>query len=140
MDKSNKTSYKRSIMVYTPLLKIERTIYSILDWRLPFPVSLRQTGFFALSFGIALIIGQLPIIGSLFNTLWLVTYIIIPVLLTYYLDKFKLDGKPPLFYFVDKLIYTFVQKGSFNRFERIERLGKSQFTGAVGFRKGEENK
>ena len=134
-----KQNHKHPIKVYTPLLRIERVIYSIADWRLPFPISLRQMGFFFLGFGIIWIIGKLPVIGTLINSFWIATYLIFPVLIAIYLDKAKLDGKPPLIYLIDKVLYI-TQKGHYNRYERIERLSKSQFTGAVGFRKGEENK
>lgn len=133
-----KPNYRHPIKVYTPLLRIERVIYSISDWRLPFPISLRQMGFFLLGFGIIWILGRLPVIGSLINGFWVGSYVIIPILIAMYLDKAKLDGKPPLIYLIDKFQYA-IQKGHYNRYERIEKQTKNQFTGAVGFRKGEEN-
>ena len=137
MDK--KDNYRQPIKVFTPLLRVERWMFSILDVKLPFPVSFRQAGFFFLGLVIMGFFTLLPVIGSFVKSGWLVSYIIFPCLITYYLDKSKLDGKPPLIYLIDRFTYTF-QKGHYNRYERIEKLGKSKFTGAIGFRKGEENK
>ena len=135
----DKKDYRQPIKVFTPLLRVERVMFSILDIKLPFPVPVRQAGFFFLGLGIMGFLTMFPFIGSLLKSFWFISYLLIPGLIAYYLDKSKHDGKPPLIYLIDRFIYTF-QKGRYNRYERIEKLGKSKFTGAIGFRKGEEIK
>lgn len=114
-------------------------IYSISDMKLPFPLPIRQVGFFFLGLGFIVILGLLPPFGAFFKSYWLISYFGFPIMIAIYLDKAKLDGKEPLIYLIDRLFYTF-QKGHYNRFEKIEKPTNAQFTGAVAFRKEEEKK
>ena len=132
-----KPNYRHPIKVYSPLLRIERMIYSISDMKLPFPLPIRQVGFFFLGLGFIILLGIFPPFGAFFKAYWLVSYFGFPIVIAIYLDKATLDGKPPLIYLIDRIFYTF-QKGHYNRFEKIEKPAKIQFTGAIASRKGEE--
>jgi hypothetical protein len=80
----------------------EKVIYQVERIRLPFPISLRQASLFAL---FALILG---LVGGFLPPL--LRFLLLPGLLTWFLTRQRLDGKPPLLWLRSLLRYLFAPK------------------------------
>lgn len=129
---------RRPVKVYTPLMRYEKVLFAIQDLELPFPVTYRQIGFFLTSLATMAIIVHLPGLQFL-QSLWLLNYLAIPIGLTWFFTKFKLDGKSPHRYIWD--YYQFKSSaGIYSRYEKAEKPAKYQYSSIVTYRKGDETK
>jgi len=108
-------------------------IYQIEGVRLPFPLSLRQGGTFAVLAVIMAIFSKIPGFALIPAA---VRYLLIPGAVTWFLTKQKLDGKPPLKWLATWLAYLFSIK-RLNRLQPLEQRGRLRFRGEVaGKRRG----
>src|SRR5699024_7764331 len=78
---------------YTRIWSVEKVIYAINDFRLPFPVTFNQMAWFVLSLLLVMLLGNLPPL-SLINGA-LLKYVGIPVGLTWFMSQKTFDGKKP---------------------------------------------
>lgn len=92
-----------TIRSYEKAWKLDKKLYNIGNWRLWVPLAVRPMGYFAATFGVMLILARLfPVLRQINSV---VLYIILPILISQYLLKQKLDGKMPLRYLVSLLQY-----------------------------------
>jgi len=106
-------------------------IYQIEGLRLPFPLSLRQGGTFAVLVLCMAVLSKIPGIEQVPAAF---RYILVPGAATWFLTRQKLDGKPPLKWLASWLAYFFSVK-HLNRFQTYERSGKYRFREQVAGRR-----
>src|SRR5699024_9492281 len=75
----------KKLKSYTRIWSVEKVIYAINDFRLPFPVTFNQMSWFVLSLLVVMLLGNLPPL-SLINGA-LLKYVGIPVGLTWFMSQ-----------------------------------------------------
>jgi len=108
---------KARIRTYRQVWQQEHVIYQIERVRLPFPVSLRQAGVFAMTAIAMVIISRVPGIGRLSPV---IRFLLVPGAITWFLTRQRLDGKPPLRWLVSWMAYVFSPK-RLSRFQPLKR-------------------
>jgi len=98
----------KKLKSYTRIWSVEKVIYAINDFRLPFPVTFNQMSWFVLSLLIVMLLGNLPPL-SLINGA-LLKYVGIPVGLTWFMSQKTFDGKKPYRFLKSVLTYSFRPK------------------------------
>lgn len=111
------------IKSYGKVFKIEKKVRSVFDLRLPFAVTARQIGYFSIILVILMLINALT---PIFNFLgwWLIRYIIfvaIAIGVTVVLNIFQMDGKNPVIYFWDYLVFFFTRKDKIYLFRVMKK-------------------
>jgi hypothetical protein len=131
----------RQIRVYNQVFRIEKTVYSIQGITLPIPVSYRQLAFFVGALFVMLLLNTIPP----FNWIeyYLVKFLGIPILVSWFFTRKTLDGKAP-HRFLLRYFEHLMAKHHFARYQKInEPTGKHyQYQGEVIFRfesAGDEN-
>ena len=102
----------KKIRSYTNIWSVEKVLYSINDFKLPFPITFTQMTWFVVSVFAVIIFGNLPPL-SLIDGAFL-KYFGIPVILTWFMSQKAFDGKKPYgflksvfsFWFRPKLTYA----------------------------------
>ena len=95
----------KKLKSYTRIWSVEKVIYAINDFRLPFPVTFNQMSWFVLSLLVVMLLGNLPPL-SLINGA-LLKYVGIPVGLTWFMSQKTFDGKKPYSFLKSVLTYWF---------------------------------
>ncbi|MDY4196239.1 MAG: conjugal transfer protein [Peptoniphilaceae bacterium] len=90
---------------YSTLWNVRKVIYSVNDFKLPFPVSVAQIGWFTAFFLAVLVFRHLPPLVWIENPLFL--YFVFPGLLAYVFSSKSFDGKRPLSFFGGLLSFCF---------------------------------
>lgn len=98
----------KKLKSYTRIWSVEKVIYAINDFRLPFPVTFNQMSWFVLSLLVVMLLGNLPPL-SLINGA-LLKYVGIPVGLTWFMSQKTFDGKKPYSFLKSVLTYLFRPK------------------------------
>lgn len=98
----------KKLKSYTRIWSVEKVIYAINDFRLPFPVTFNQMSWFVLSLLLVMLFGNLPPL-SLINGA-LLKYVGIPVGLTWFMSQKTFDGKKPYRFLKSVLTYAFRPK------------------------------
>lgn len=111
------------IRTYRQVWRQEHVIYQIERVRLPFPISLRQAGVFAVTVLIVALVSKLPGLGGISPV---IRYVLVPGVITWYLTRQRLDGKPPLRAVLSWLAYLFGPR-RLNRFQPVTRQGRFRF-------------
>ena len=83
----------KKLKSYTRIWSVEKVIYAINDFRLPFPVTFNQMTWFVLSLLVVMLLGNLPPLSFIDGAL--LKYVGVPVLLTWIMSKKSFDGKKP---------------------------------------------
>lgn len=109
------------IRSYNKVWKIEDRIYAIQNIVLPVPVSPRQVGYFLLIAGVIFVVSMLLPLFSVLPSV--IRFIAIPVALTQFLLKKKLDGKMPQRYFTAWLRYQYTRNQYIERFQEHPSKG-----------------
>lgn len=100
-----------TIFSYTKVWKVEKKMYTIMNLALPRPVSIFDlVAFIGVALGM-LVLGK--IIPGIEAIPEVIRFIAIPYGIVNYLMKKKLDGKNPLIYFFDCIVYFITVRGSF---------------------------
>ncbi|NQQ32539.1 conjugal transfer protein [Streptococcus suis] len=102
----------KKIRSYTNIWSVEKVLYSINDFKLPFPITFTQMTWFVVSVFAVILLGNLPPL-SFINGAFL-KYFGIPVVLTWFMSQKTFDGKKPYgflksvisFWFRPKLTYA----------------------------------
>ncbi len=81
----------KKIRSYTSIWSVEKVIYAINDFQLPFPVTFSQMAWFTVSLLVVILFGELPPF-SLIEGAFL-KYIGIPVAFTWFVSQKTFDGK-----------------------------------------------
>ena len=83
----------KKIRSYTSIWSVEKVIYAINDFQLPFPVTFSQMAWFTVSLLVVILFGEL-LPFSLIEGAFL-KYIGIPVAFTWFVSQKTFDGKKP---------------------------------------------
>ena len=83
----------KKIKSYTRILSVEKVIYAINDFQLPFPLTFSQMAWFVVSLFVVILFGELPPFNMI-NGAFL-KYFGIPVAFTWFVSQKTFDGKKP---------------------------------------------
>lgn len=83
----------KKIRSYTSIWSVEKVLYSINDFKLPFPITFTQMTWFVLSLFAVMLLGNVPPL-SMINGAFL-KYFGIPVAITWFMCQKTFDGKKP---------------------------------------------
>ncbi len=83
----------KKIRSYTSIWSVEKVLYSINDFKLPFPITFTQMTWFVVSLFLVILFGNLPPL-SLIDGAFL-KYFGIPLALTWFMSQKTFDGKKP---------------------------------------------
>ena len=98
----------KKLKSYTRIWSVEKVIYAINDFRLPFPVTFNQMSWFVLSLLVVMLLGNLPPLSLIDDAL--LKYVGIPVGLTWFMSQKTFDGKKPYSFLKSALTYWFRPK------------------------------
>lgn len=101
----------KKLKSYTSIWSVEKVIYAINDFQLPFPVTFSQMAWFVLSLFIVVLFSDIPPF-SLINGAFL-KYLGIPVGVTWFMSKKTFDGKRPYGFLRSLFLYTIRPKKTF---------------------------
>lgn len=83
----------KKIRSYTSIWSVEKVIYAINDFQLPFPVTFSQMAWFTVSLLVVILFGGLPPFNLIEGAF--LKYIGIPVAFTWFVSQKTFDGKKP---------------------------------------------
>lgn len=109
------------LRTYSGVWKIDRKLYSLEGYKLPFPVSIVDAAYFAVSLSFLIFIYK--IIPFLNGINFIIRFIAAPFALTKLLTTIKLDGKYPHKFFID-YIQFFIAPKVYSRFVPVVRYDK----------------
>jgi len=102
---------KVTIFSYTKVWNVEKKMYSFSNITLPRPINpFDLVAFIGVALGMLLLGKIIPVITQLPDV---IRFVAIPYGIVNYLMKKKLDGKNPLRYFFDCIMYFFTVRGSY---------------------------
>lgn len=93
----------KKIRSYTSIWNVEKVIYAINDFQLPFPITFTQMAWFVVSLFVVILFGELPPF-SLIDGAFL-KYFGIPVALTWFMSQKTFDGKKPFGFLKSSVSY-----------------------------------
>ena len=92
----------KKIKSYTGIWNVEKVLYAINDFNLPFPVTFTQITWFVITEFIIILFGNIPPLSMIEGAF--LKYFGIPVALTWFMSQKTFDGKKPyLFEITDNL-------------------------------------
>ena len=103
----------KKIKSYTSIWAVEKVIYAINDFQLPFPVTFNQMAWFVLTLFIIIVLGNLPPL-SLINGA-LLKYLGIPAGIAWFMSQKSFDGKKPIGFIKSIYRYFTSPKITFNQ-------------------------
>ena len=83
----------KKIKSYTSIWSVEKVIYAINDFQLPFPLTFSQMAWFGLSLFVVILFGELPPLSMIDGAF--LKYFGIPVAFTWFVSQKTFDGKKP---------------------------------------------
>ena len=83
----------KKIKSYTSIWSVEKVIYAINDFQLPFPVTFSQMAWFVVSLFVVILFGELPPFNMIDGAF--LKYFGIPVAFTWFVSQKTFDGKKP---------------------------------------------
>lgn len=98
----------KKLKSYTSIWSIEKVIYAINDFRLPFPVTFTQMTWFVLSLFAVMLLSNVPPLSLIEGAL--LKYVGIPIGLTWFMSKKTFDGKKPYGFLKSAITYFFRPK------------------------------
>ncbi|ASF27920.1 membrane protein [Bacillus amyloliquefaciens] len=120
----------KKLKSYTRIWSVEKVIYAINDFRLPFPVTFNQMSWFVLSLLIVMLLGNLPPLSLVNGTL--LKYVGIPVGLTWFMSQKTFDGKKPYSFLKSVLTYWFQPKVTYaGKTVKLQRMKVNENMTAV---------
>lgn len=96
--------YMKKIRSYTSIWSVEKVLYSINDFRLPFPITFTQMTWFVVSLFAVMILGNLPPLSMIEGAF--LKYFGIPVALTWFMSQKTFDGKKPYSFLKSQITYA----------------------------------
>lgn len=94
----------KKLKSYTSIWSVEKVIYAINDFKLPFPITFSQTAWFIGSLFAVMLLSDLPPLSLIEGAL--LKYIGIPVGITWFMSQKTFDGKTPYRFIQTILIYS----------------------------------
>ena len=83
----------KKIKAYTGIWNVEKVLYAINDFNLPFPVTFTQITWFVITEFIIILFGDIPPLSMIEGAF--LKYFGIPVALTWFMSQKTFDGKKP---------------------------------------------
>lgn len=83
----------KKIRSYTGIWNVEKVLYSINDFNLPFPVTFSQMAWFVMTLFAVMLLGNLPPLSMVEGAF--LKYLGIPVAVTWFMSQKTFDGKKP---------------------------------------------
>ena len=117
----------KKIRSYTSIWNVEKVIYAINDFQLPFPITFTQMAWFVVSLFVVILFGELPPF-SLIDGAFL-KYFGIPVALTWFMSQKTFDGKKPFGFLKSSISYLVRPKETYAG--KPVKLGKEKFDTAI---------
>ncbi|HAP8340447.1 TPA: conjugal transfer protein, partial [Enterococcus faecium] len=84
----------KKIKSYTSIWAVEKVIYAINDFQLPFPVTFNQMAWFVLSLMFVIVFAHVPPLSMIEGAF--LKYLGIPIAVTWFMSQKTFDGKKPL--------------------------------------------
>ena len=94
----------KKIKSYTSIWSVEKVIYAINDFQLPFPVTFSQMAWFVVSLFVVILFGELPPFNMIDGAF--LKYFGIPVALTWFMSQKTFDGKKPYSFLKSQITYA----------------------------------
>lgn len=111
---------------YNKINNIEKTIYTIQNWKLPIPINLYAAIYFIIFFLVMFLIKRiLPFLNVIPS---IIRYVMMPYFISKYMRQKKLDGKKPWKYAVDYIIYLFNRNNTYERFKMAKMPKEIRFS------------
>ncbi len=101
----------KKIKSYTSIWSVEKVIYAINDFQLPFPVTFSQMAWFVMALFVIILFGHVPPF-SLIQGAFL-KYLGIPAAVTWFMSKKTFDGKRPYGFMKSVILYVLRPKITF---------------------------
>lgn len=122
------------LRTYSGVWKLDRKLYSIEGYKLPFPISIVDGAYFAASLSLLIFIYKLIPIFDGIN--FIIRFVVLPLGITKLLTTIKLDGKYPHKFFMDYIAFILSPK-KYYRFKPVEEYKRNKvlFDGRVTFKK-----
>ena len=98
----------KKIKSYTGILNVEKVLYAINDFNLPFPVTFTQIMWFVLTEFFIIMFADLPPLSMIEGAF--LKYFGIPIALTWFMSQKTFDGKKPYSFLKSQITYTFRTK------------------------------
>lgn len=98
----------KKLKSYTSIWSVEKVIYAINDFKLPFPITFSQMAWFVSSLFTVMLLGDLPPLSFIDGAL--LKYVGIPVSLTWFMSQKTFDGKKPYRFIQTTIAYFFRPK------------------------------
>ncbi|STB42724.1 conjugal transfer protein [Clostridium perfringens] len=98
----------KKIKSYTGIWNVEKVIYAINDFQLPFPVTFTQMTWFVLTLFIIILFGKLPPLPMIEGAF--LKYLGIPVFITWFMSQKTFDGKKPYGFLKSIILYSLRHK------------------------------
>lgn len=117
----------KKIRSYTSIWNVEKVIYAINDFQLPFPITFTQMAWFVVSLFVVILFGELPPF-SLIDGAFL-KYFGIPVALTWFMSQKTFDGKKPFGFLKSSISYLVRPKVTYAG--KPVKLEKEKFDTAI---------
>lgn len=83
----------KKLRSYTNIWNVEKVLYSINDFQLPFPVTFTQMAWFVITMFAVMLFGNLPPLSMIEGAF--LKYLGIPVAVTWFMSQKTFDGKKP---------------------------------------------
>ena len=98
----------KKIKSYTSIWSVEKVIYAINDFQLPFPLTFSQMAWFVLSLFVVILFGELPPLSMIDGAF--LKYFGIPVAFTWFVSQKTFDGKKPYSFLKSMTAFAFRPK------------------------------
>uniref|UniRef100_UPI00403FA7B7 conjugal transfer protein n=1 Tax=Candidatus Enterococcus willemsii TaxID=1857215 RepID=UPI00403FA7B7 len=98
----------KKLKSYTNIWSVEKVIYAINDFKLPFPVTFSQMAWFICSLFTVILLGDIPPLSLIDGAL--LKYVGIPIGLTWFMSQKTFDGKKPYRFIQTTITYFFRPK------------------------------
>ncbi|MGF7105691.1 hypothetical protein M2151_001154 [Lachnospiraceae bacterium PH1-22] len=101
----------KKVKSYSKIWNIQKVIYGISDFKLPFPLTIEQMGWLVLSLFFVIIFGKYPPLSWLEGAL--LKYFGIPIGITWFMSGKTFDGKKPIGFIRSAIMYFVRHKLTF---------------------------
>ncbi|UBL00589.1 conjugal transfer protein [Clostridium perfringens] len=94
----------KKIKSYTGIWNVEKVIYAINDFQLPFPVTFTQMTWFVITLLLIMLFGDLPPLSMIEGAF--LKYLGIPIGITWFMSQKTFDGKKPYGFLKSIILYS----------------------------------
>ena len=98
----------KKIKSYTGIWNVEKVLYAINDFNLPFPVTFTQITWFVITEFIIILFGDMPPLSMIEGAF--LKYFGIPVALSWFMSQKTFDGKKPYSFLKSQITYAVIQQ------------------------------